>query len=271
MTTIKIIFISLVFYSTPVFSRNGTAADLKKAALILYQNKKYNQAAEIFLESFRKKFDARILFNIAQCYRLGNDNDNALKYYKKFLENIGKISFPEGKKENIIKATRKTVIELENKIAAIKHEKEVREKLKREKLNRVKEKELQIKKVAPIMTADDKKNKNTGESVWGRWWFITGSSLAVSFTVAGIFTGIQALNYKNKWETEWKTSDRDNLKLYMNLTDIFIGSALVASAAVITGVILYKKDDSHGSTESSFSITPLFTQNAFSMNLQLKF
>ena len=70
-----------------------------------------------------------------------------------------------------------------------------------------------------------------------RWWFWTAVGAATVFTGVATFTGLQALEYRDRWERDWRTSDRESLDRYKDLTDLALGGVVLSAVAL--GVTLY--------------------------------
>src|SRR3569832_995008 len=71
-------------------ARAGTAAQAKRhfeEATNAYNLGEFKRAAEEYREAYRIKPAAAILYNIAQAYRLGNEPEQALFFYRSFLRN----------------------------------------------------------------------------------------------------------------------------------------------------------------------------------------
>jgi tetratricopeptide (TPR) repeat protein len=69
----------------------ASAEDVSKAKRLYLSGTKhfdlgeYQGALDDFKEGFRQKDDPVFLYNIAQCYRLLNNNDEAIRFYKTYL------------------------------------------------------------------------------------------------------------------------------------------------------------------------------------------
>lgn len=88
--------------------------------------------------------------------------------------------------------------------------------------------------------ADDPEPEPVVERGWDlkrRWWFWTAVGAATVFTGVATFTGLQALEYRDRWERDWRTTDRESLDRYKDLTDLAIGGAVLSVAAL--GVTMY--------------------------------
>ena len=64
---------------------NETARRLYESATRHFDLTEYEAALNDFKEGYRHKDDPVFLYNIAQCYRLMNKNDEALKFYRSYL------------------------------------------------------------------------------------------------------------------------------------------------------------------------------------------
>lgn len=88
--------------------------------------------------------------------------------------------------------------------------------------------------------ADDPEPEPVAGGAWAptrRWWFWTAVGAATVFTGVAVFTGFQALEYRDRWERDWRVTDRENLDRYKDLTDLAIGGVVLSAAAL--GVTLY--------------------------------
>ncbi|PKN16850.1 MAG: hypothetical protein CVU65_18820, partial [Deltaproteobacteria bacterium HGW-Deltaproteobacteria-22] len=58
-----------------------------------------------------------------------------------------------------------------------------------------------------------------------KWWFWTGVATTAVFTGAAVFFGMQTLDARDKWETNWNPEDRSALEDNRLFTDLAIGGA----------------------------------------------
>jgi tetratricopeptide (TPR) repeat protein len=71
-----------------------------------------------------------------------------------------------------------------------------------------------------------------GWNLKSRWWFWTGVGAVSLFACTALFTGWQALEYRDRWETDWKDNDRDSLNHYKDMTDLALGGVVLSAAAL---------------------------------------
>ncbi len=71
-----------------------------------------------------------------------------------------------------------------------------------------------------------------GWNLRSRWWFWTGVGAVALFAGTAMFTGWQALEYRDRWETDWENHDRDSLNHYKNMTDLALGGVVLSAAAL---------------------------------------
>ena len=65
----------------------ATAKELYQHAQAAYDLAKYNDAASLFEQVYEQRPDQKVLlYNIAQAYRLGNNSDKALFFYRQYLK-----------------------------------------------------------------------------------------------------------------------------------------------------------------------------------------
>ena len=76
-----------------------------------------------------------------------------------------------------------------------------------------------------------------GRNLSSQWWFWTSVGAVALFTGVATFTGLQALEYRDRWERDWHTSDRDALDRYKDLTDLALGGVVLSAAAL--GLTMY--------------------------------
>ncbi len=104
--------------------------------------------------------------------------------------------------------------------------------------------------------ADDPEPEPVADRGWDlkrRWWFWTAVGAASVFTGMATFTGFQALEYRDRWERDWRVNDRESLDRYKNLTDLAIGGAVLSVAAL--GVTLYLTRPKSAATTGTAPVT----------------
>ncbi len=212
------------------------------AARVLYGEQKYEDAIAQFEKAFQTIPDPKIWFNLGQCHRMLNHQEQALFYYRKFLEALPTIKdLPEAKKAAVEKEVRQWVDELEKEKAAEEERlrKEEAEKAERERLERER---------AGQGTKEPGTDPGKGPDVpagsgglTSKWWFWTGVGATVVFTAATVWAGTQALSYNDAWKKDWNPADRDNATKYMNITDISLAGAVIAGVAVSVATVLHLK------------------------------
>ncbi|PKN27658.1 MAG: hypothetical protein CVU65_01625, partial [Deltaproteobacteria bacterium HGW-Deltaproteobacteria-22] len=132
------------------------------------------------------------------------------------------------------------------------------------------------KKAAAEKAARDAKN-GSGEPVapttpglTSRWWFWTGVATTAVFSGAAVFMGIQTLNAKDRWETDWNPEDRSALEDNRLFTDLAIGGAVISAAAL--GVTIWltrpKKTDD---TKTGWMMIPACGPEGCMMTFSLGF
>jgi hypothetical protein len=107
------------------------------------------------------------------------------------------------------------------------------------------------KKAAAEKAARDAKAGTTAPAapttpkLTSRWWFWTGLATTAVFTGAAVFFGVQTLDARDRWETNWNPEDRSALEDDRLFTDLAIGGAVLSAAAL--GVTIWltrpKKSD----------------------------
>lgn len=210
-------------------------------ARVLYGEQKYEDAIVQFEKAYQTIPDPKIWFNLGQCHRLLNHQEQALFYYRKFLEALPTIKeLPEAKKAAVEKEVRQWVSELEKEKAAEDERlrKEEAEKAERERLER--ERAGQGKEPGTDPGQGPKAPGGEG-GLTSKWWFWTGVGATVVFTAATVWAGTQALSYNDAWKKDWNPADRDNATKYMNITDLSLAGAVIAGVAVSVATVLHLK------------------------------
>jgi len=214
-------------------------------ARVLYGEQKYEDAIVQFEKAYQTIPDPKIWFNLGQCHRLLNHQEQALFYYRKFLEALPTIKdLPEAKKAAVEKEVRQWVAELEKEKAAEDERirKEEAEKAERERLER--ERSGQGSKEPGTDPVQGPKAPGGEGGLTSKWWFWTGVGATVVFTAATVWAGTQALSYNDAWKKDWNPADRDNAEKFMNITDISLAGAVIAGVAVSVATVLHLKSGS---------------------------
>jgi tetratricopeptide (TPR) repeat protein len=87
----KVIVLALATFAMLFGLHKSRADDLQKARSLYQQGSQhydlneYTQALELFKEAYRSHEEPAILYNIAQCYRQLGDSENAIRFYRSFL------------------------------------------------------------------------------------------------------------------------------------------------------------------------------------------
>jgi tetratricopeptide (TPR) repeat protein len=97
------------------------ADDVEKARTLYQQGAQhydlaeYTQALDLFREAYRNHEEPAILYNIAQCYRQLGDSENAIRFYRAF---INKGSVDDETRERLRDIVKRLEAEIEAKKAA---------------------------------------------------------------------------------------------------------------------------------------------------------
>jgi len=65
-----------------------------------------------------------------------------------------------------------------------------------------------------------------------RWWFWTGVGATAVFTLTAVYSGLQTVNYQDRWESDWRPADRDALEDWRLRTDLALGGAVISAVAL---------------------------------------
>ena len=103
-----------------------------------------------------------------------------------------------------------------------------------------------------------------------KWWFWTGVATTAVFTGAAVFFGMQTLDARDKWETNWNPEDRSALEDNRLFTDLAIGGAVISAAALGVGILLArpKKTDD---TKTGWMMVPACGPEGCMMTFSLGF
>ncbi|MBU1410408.1 hypothetical protein KKC22_02710, partial [Myxococcota bacterium] len=103
-----------------------------------------------------------------------------------------------------------------------------------------------------------------------KWWFWTGVATTAVFTGAAVFFGMQTLDARDKWETDWNPEDRSALEDNRLFTDLAIGGAVISAAALGVGILLArpKKTDD---TKTGWMMIPACGPEGCMMTFSLGF
>ncbi len=217
----------------------------KGAAVVLYEEQKYDEAIAQFEKAFATIPDPKIWFNLGQCHRLLNHTEQALLYYEKFLQALPSIQdLPENKKAAVATEVRQWVEKLKAEKAAederIRKEEEEKKRLEQERQANTRPDGV---KVDPSTTPSPAGPAGGGsDALTSKWWFWTGVGATVVFTAATVWAGTQALSYNDAWKKDWDTSDRDAARTWMNITDLSLTGAVLSGVAVTVATVLHLKN-----------------------------
>ncbi|PKN47479.1 MAG: hypothetical protein CVU59_02745 [Deltaproteobacteria bacterium HGW-Deltaproteobacteria-17] len=226
-------------------SKNKKLFDaFKNAAVVLYEQQKYEEAIAQFEKAFETIPDPKIWFNLGQCHRLLNHHEQALLYYEKFLEALPKIQdLPQSKKAAVAQEVRQWVDGLKKAKQAEddRLRMEAEEKALLEKERQAKEPPEGVKP-DPGKTAPGPAPVAPGEAgLTSKWWFWTGVGTTVVLTAVTVWAGTQALSYNDAWKKDWDTADRDSARTFMNITDVSLAGAVIAGVAVTVATVMHLK------------------------------
>jgi hypothetical protein len=145
------------------FRKGGKAYDLGR----------YLEAAKEYEAAYDAKDDPALLFNIAQAYRLGGDNPNAVRAYKAFLRRM-----PRAPNRAEVEAR---IAELQHVIEQQAHAKESAPEGTMAPSTKPPDKEPAAAPTAPVSSGPEK------PPVYKRWWFWTAIGGVV---VVGVALGV---------------------------------------------------------------------------------
>jgi tetratricopeptide (TPR) repeat protein len=112
---------------------------------------RYEEAVAAFRRAYELKADARLLYDIAECYRQVGAVDQALFYYDRYLTD-----WPEAFDRD----------QVEKKVAALS-------------AGRARETGA-VPRKRPLMVVDEASKPRPPSRPWQRWWFWTGIGMAVA-------------------------------------------------------------------------------------------
>jgi tetratricopeptide (TPR) repeat protein len=151
----------------PIGSQDAPAtsqaeADMQSSRALghrLVQLGRYEEAVAAFRRAYEVKADARLLYDIAECYRQVGARDQALFYYDRYLTD-----WPDAFDRD----------QVEKKVAALSAE-------------RARESGA-VPRKRPMMVVDEANKPRPPARPWHRWWFWTaiGVSLAAGVTAAAL-------------------------------------------------------------------------------------
>lgn len=255
----------------------------KKAAYVLYEEQKYEDAIVQFEKAYEVIPDPKIWFNLGQCHRQLHHVEQALLYYEKFLDALPGISdIPDAKKRSLETEVREWVSQLRRQ----KEEEDAR--LREEEARRQKEQSANAAGQGGSESGGEKASDKGGDlppsktepgaqgnaSLTSRWWFWTGVGTTAVLAGVTVWAGLQSRDYNDKWQQIWDTEYRDKARLYQNITDAALAGALVS--AVVTGVAswMFLRDGQSGSSASagkSAFLVPVCDGAACTLHLTFSF
>ncbi|MBU1240160.1 hypothetical protein KKF84_21305 [Myxococcota bacterium] len=201
----------------------------------LYAAKDYTPAIVKFLQALKIKEKPTLYFNLAQCYRLTDQFQQALKYYKKFRPHIKNLKGLTPQRKLILLEEVTGHIETITRLLA--------ERAKQKRLAEEKRKRELAQNKTPLLPKDGNKDSEKPlipqrpGPLFSQWWFWTGVGATALFTVSTIFFGVKTLSTNSEWEDTGDKTLRDDARQYQNYTDIALGGAIVAGA--VTAVFSY--------------------------------
>jgi tetratricopeptide (TPR) repeat protein len=176
------VLISSLALSREASADNGDDAQRAEArkdyesGLAHFNLREYKQAAEDFQAAYRLRPDPVFLYNLAQSYRLGNDPEQALYFYRAYLRTSEN---PQNRAE------------VEGRIAGL--EKLVADKRKLETppdhALAPKEKSLQPQAPAIVATQPPEPRRTP---VYKKWWLWTAVGVVVAGAAVGLGVGLSA-------------------------------------------------------------------------------
>jgi len=214
----------------------------KNAAVVLYEEQKYQEAIVQFEKAYETIPDPKIWFNLGQCHRLLNHYEQALLYYGKFLDALPKIAdLTDGKKAAVGQEVRQWVEKLKVEKAA----EDERLRMEEEEKKRLEQERLKAENPDGVKHDDNKAPDGSGrlaagsDALTSKWWFWTGVGATVVLTAVTVWAGTQALSYNDAWKKDWDPADKDSAEKFMNITDLSLAGAVVAGIAVSVATYLH--------------------------------
>jgi tetratricopeptide (TPR) repeat protein len=245
--------------------KHFTAAETAKA------KGDFKTAAVEYLAAYEQFQDPEFFFNVAEVYKLGNDEENALAYYQKYLQ-----LDPNGRGAP---AARTAVDALNRSIAAkqdaARHAAEAAAAEAKRKADedakRKAEEEAKLKQQEEPPEVDDPAPKRPGGSL--RIAGIATAGVGVAAIGAGIVFGLKAKSISNE-AASWDMFDQarfDQGEAAERNMFILTG---VGGAALITGGVLYYLGHRAGATATSNSevtVAPVITPSAVTFSASGRF
>jgi tetratricopeptide (TPR) repeat protein len=220
----------------------------------------FKSAAVEYLAAYEQFQDPEFFFNVAEVYRLGNDEENALAYYQKYLQ-----LDPQGRGAA---AARAAVDELSRSIAAkqdaAKHAAEADAEAKRkadEEAKRKADEEAKAKQ-DESQVVEEPAPERPGRSM--RIAGIATAGAGVAAIGVGVVLGLRAKSISDE-AAQWDMFDQaryDQGQAAERNMYIFTG---VGGAALIAGGVLYYLGHRAGATapdSSAVTVTPSVTSDA---------
>lgn len=267
------VFISIFLILSPsvIFAAKPGFQNLVNNGKKEYLSKNYIKANEYFLKALEIKKDPKLYFNIAQSYRLSGKLAEALLFYELFLKNIEKTGLPPVKAKALKKEVSGFIKEIKDTIEKEKNEKEMKEKEKELFLKKQEEeKRRKIDEQKSILfKKSDHERKNSG--ITSQWWFWAGTGTAIALTAMTATFGFMALKANDEWESSWKSTDKDKVLLYRNLTDIFLAGSVLTGIAVGAGIYFFNGNkEVKGTVEkATYSIFPVLSPQGMALTFNL--
>jgi tetratricopeptide (TPR) repeat protein len=236
--------------------KHFTAAETAKA------RGDFKTAAVEYLAAYEQFQDPEFFFNVAEVYKLGNDEENALAYYQKYLQ-----LDPNGRGSAAARtAVDALTLSIAAKQDAAKHEAEAAAaaEAKRkadEEAKRKADEEAKLKEAEPAPIEEPAPQRPGGTLR------IAGLATAGAGVVAigvGVVFGLKAKSISNE-AAQWDTFDQarfDQGEAAERNMFIFTG---VGGAALLTGGVLYYLGHRAGATASDSSavtVAPVITSDA---------
>ncbi len=120
--SLLLVFLSLCCFSisiaaeetpSPVGDQQSQNGTLVNKAVELYAAKRYDEAAELFKQALEMQEEPEIIYNIARCYERAANPEEAIEWYRKFLETPGTTGELRSKALTNIAALKKELAAIE--------------------------------------------------------------------------------------------------------------------------------------------------------------
>ncbi len=216
--------LALTLLGSPVLAQQGAdlseVESLARRARTLYQQERYDEAVQAYLEAYRKAPAAAVLYNVAHIYdRKLREPELATDFYRRYIR------APDADPAAVARATRR--------ITELKAEQAARAARERRRPPPPPPEPVPPAARAPVEPG------GSDQSVAG--WVTLGTGLAVAGAgaVVGILARDKAVRYRDLDEPDREGLRTQGLEQAL-LADILFG---VGGAAVVGGVVLLLTDD----------------------------